>query len=167
MPTTQLELGTAVTVDSQAADLGPKVKKGTFSLLGSVVLGVCWLDGFQRWPLINVNNIRSRTMAWRFRAPPLAALFLFLGAACWLPASAAAVTLNCMPRDAVMERLKETVGEVPQHFGVTANGALFEVTVGPDGNWTAFVSFPDGLTCPLATGEGWRGLAEGDDDPAA
>lgn len=106
-------------------------------------------------------------MAWRFRAPPLVAPFVFVGAAWWLSSGAAAVTLNCVPHDAVLERLKEVAGEVPRHIGVTANGALFEVTVARDGNWTAFISFPDGLACPVATGEGWRGLPEGDDDPAA
>jgi hypothetical protein len=44
---------------------------------------------------------------------------------------------------------------------------MFEVLVSPDGTWTAFFTFPDGLTCPVATGEGWRHVPTPSDDPAA
>ena len=72
-----------------------------------------------------------------------------------LPGAAAAVTLQCVPRDAIFDSLKGSTGEVPVHVGVASNGALFEVTVSSDGTWTAFFTFPDGLSCPVATGEGW------------
>ena len=103
-------------------------------------------------------------MASRCWALPLAVPVVFLVAAS-KPVSA--VTLNCVARDAVFERLRETKGEVPSHAGLAANGSLLEVTVNPDGSWTAFFTFPDGLTCPFATGEAWRDIAEPVDDPAA
>jgi len=84
-----------------------------------------------------------------------------------LPNPAAAVTLQCVPRDAIFDSLKGSTGEVPAHVGVASNVALFEVTVSPDGTWTAFFTFPDGLTCPVATGEGWRSAPGDNNDPAA
>ncbi|MGD1878319.1 MAG: hypothetical protein ACFB13_12580 [Kiloniellaceae bacterium] len=97
----------------------------------------------------------------------LAAPFLILGGLCW-PDPAGAFTLQCVPRDTIFESLKAANGEVPAHVGVAATGSLFEVLVSPDGAWTAFFTFPDGLTCPVASGEGWRDApAIGDDDPAA
>ena len=90
-----------------------------------------------------------------------------LGAAFFLPVPASALTLTCVPRAAVFDSLRESHGEVPAFRGVTASGGLLEVLVGPDGSFTVFISFPDGLTCPLTTGEGWRDVPEASDDPAA
>lgn len=83
------------------------------------------------------------------------------------PGAGMAFTLQCVDREAIFDRLKERQGEVPAHAGVASSGALFEVLVGPEGSWTAFFTFPDGLTCPVATGEGWRDAPAIDDDPAA
>lgn len=88
-------------------------------------------------------------------------------AAFFVPAPGQAITLHCIPRDAVFDRLKRHDGQVPAQVGVTATGALFEVLVSPDGTWTAFFTFPDGLTCPVATGEGWRHVPGTSVDPAA
>lgn len=90
-----------------------------------------------------------------------------LGAAFFMPASASALTLSCVPRGAVFDSLRENHGELPAFRGVTASGALLEVLVGPSGSFTVFVSFPDGLTCPLTTGEGWRDVPEASGDPKA
>jgi hypothetical protein len=83
------------------------------------------------------------------------------------PESAGAITLQCVPREAIFDSLEASHGEVPAYRGVTATGAMFEVLVSPDGTWTAFFTFPDGLTCPVATGEGWRHVPKPSDDPAA
>lgn len=99
-------------------------------------------------------------------ALPLAVALSMLGAVC-LPAPAVAITLQCVPREAIFEDLNRSHGEEPAHAGVTSTGALFEVLVSPDGSWTAFFTFPDGLTCPVAAGEGWRDAPVSDDDPAA
>lgn len=98
---------------------------------------------------------------------PFAAAFFVLGGV-WSAVPAGAVTLQCVPRTAVFESLEAAHGEVPAHAGVAASGALLEVLVSPDGSWTAFFTFPDGLTCPIATGEGWRDVPRSDaDDPEA
>ncbi len=97
---------------------------------------------------------------------PLVASFALLGMGL-SPDVAQGAVLQCIPRELIFERLKQQDGEVPAHAGVASNGALFEVTVSPDGTWTAFFTFPDGLTCPVATGEGWRPVPTTEDDPAA
>jgi hypothetical protein len=104
-------------------------------------------------------------MAWKSTAALLALSLGILGA---IAAPAVAFTLQCVPRGAIFESLKTADGQVPAHVGVTSAGALFEVLLGPNGTWTAFFTFPDGLTCPVAAGEGWRDApAVGNADPAA
>lgn len=94
----------------------------------------------------------------------LAAAF---GAAFFVPASADALSLQCVPREPLFQSLRARHGAVPAYRGVTAAGALFEVLVSPDGSFTAFLTFPDGLTCPVATEEGWRDVPPASSDPAA
>ena len=108
-------------------------------------------------------------MAKNLSTLPLAAAFAIL-CATLLPVPAAMPlhnTLQCMPREIILDSLAAAHGEVPAHAGVASNGALLEVTVNPDGGWTAFFTFPDGLACPVADGEGWRDAPAIDDDPAA
>jgi hypothetical protein len=88
-------------------------------------------------------------------------------AAFFAPVSAVALTLQCVPREQIFDSLRASHGEVPAYRGVTASGELFEVLVGPDGSFTVFFTFPDGLTCPVAAGEGWRDVPETSGDPAA
>ncbi|MEQ9607025.1 MAG: hypothetical protein RLN99_05095 [Kiloniellaceae bacterium] len=90
-------------------------------------------------------------------------------AAFFMPAAAVAFTLQCVPREPIFDSLRENQGEVPAFRAPTASGQLFEVLVSPDGGWTAFITFPDGLTCPIAMGEGWRPVpaAAAAEDPAA
>ena len=105
-------------------------------------------------------------MAKNLSTLPLAAAIAIL-CATFLPGAGAAFTLQCMPREIILDSLAAAHGEVPAHAGVASNGALLEVTVNPDGGWTAFFTFPDGLACPVADGEGWRDAPAIDDDPAA
>lgn len=88
-------------------------------------------------------------------------------AAFFVPALASAQPLQCVPRDAIFDSLRASHGEVPAHRGVTASGALLEVLVGPSGSFTVFLTLPDGRTCPVATGEGWRDVPRAAADPAA
>src|SRR3546814_11705601 len=90
-----------------------------------------------------------------------------LAAAFFMPTPAAAGTLQCVPREALFDSRRTSHGEVPALRGVTASGALFEVLVSPEGSFTVLFSFPDGLTCPVATGEAWRNVRPTPADPAA
>lgn len=103
------------------------------------------------------------------RKPSSTLLAASVGILAMISVPASATTLQCVPREPIFESLKRSNSEVPAHAGLASSGALFEVLVNPDGSWTAFFSFPDGLTCPVAMGEGWRSLpaAAGAKDPAA
>ncbi len=63
----------------------------------------------------------------------------------------------CAPRDTVLGHLAKKYGEAPVAIGVTNKGGLVEVLTTSDGNtWTIIVTTPQGLSCFVAAGEGWR-----------
>lgn len=90
-----------------------------------------------------------------------------LWAAFFMPTAAGAVALQCVPREAVFDSLEASHSEVPAFRGVTRSGALLEVLVGPGGSFTVFITLPDGLTCPVTAGEGWRDVPRTAVDPEA
>ena len=75
---------------------------------------------------------------------------------------------RCAPHEEVERHLAERFAEQPVGIGVTLQGALMEVFAGPEGTWTVVISNPNGITCMVAAGEGWRTLTpEEPDDPLA
>ncbi len=69
----------------------------------------------------------------------------------------AAAQTACSPRTDVVGRLAKKYGEAPVAMGVTNKGGLVEVLTTGDGNtWTIIVSTPNGTSCMVAAGEGWR-----------
>ncbi len=63
----------------------------------------------------------------------------------------------CSPRTEVVGHLAKKYGEAPVAIGVTNKGGLVEVLTTGDGNtWTIIVSMPNGQSCMVAAGEGWR-----------
>ena len=73
----------------------------------------------------------------------------------------AAQSRNCAPRDAVIDRLAEGYGETRQSMGLGANNAVVEVFASSEtGSWTITVTAPNGLTCLVASGQGFEQLAE-------
>lgn len=83
---------------------------------------------------------------------------LLLGLAGAAPEAEAQMT--CSARKTVLDKLSERYQEEPVAAGITSNGGIVEVLVAPDGlTWTIIVSTPDGTSCLLASGEGWRGKA--------
>ena len=73
--------------------------------------------------------------------------------------SATAQTQQCGQRQKVLGHLAQKYKEAPVAAGVTATGGLVEVLTTGDGNtWTIIVSQPNGLSCLVAAGEGWRKL---------
>jgi len=103
-----------------------------------------------------------RCASWRL---PVAAAVCCL-AFCVLPGVAVAGSLLCYPRDDLLAGLELRHSEQPAFVGVTADGRLFEVLVGADGSFTALLSLPEGLACPLAAGEGWRPTPQPAEEPA-
>ncbi len=68
-------------------------------------------------------------------------------------------TLLCDQRASVIGRLAEEYREAPVAIGVTSTGGMVEIlTTGDGGTWTIIVSNPNGTSCLIAAGEGWRTL---------
>ncbi len=67
---------------------------------------------------------------------------------------------TCMPRDAALGMLTKQFKERPIAIGVTTQGGLIELLTSNDGlTWTILLSTPQGVSCLVAEGEGWRALA--------
>ncbi len=87
-------------------------------------------------------------------------------AAALIPTPAAAQQVPCGQRDNVLGRLAQKYGESPVAIGVTSMGGLVEVLSTPDGKtWTIILSDPNGTSCLVASGEGWRGMARVEREP--
>ncbi len=85
-------------------------------------------------------------------------LALVLGQAA-VQESRAAQDPTCDQRSRVIGHLADKYKEATVAVGVTNSGGLVEVLSSGDGQtWTIIVSSPTGVTCLLATGEGWRAL---------
>ena len=75
----------------------------------------------------------------------------------------AAAQTACSPRTDVVGHLAKKYGEAPVAIGVTNKGGLVEVLTTGDGNtWTIIVSMPNGTSCMVAAGEGWRSMGHDD-----
>ena len=93
-----------------------------------------------------------------------------LGLAAQVSAAQPAQGQTCDQRQRVIGHLAAKYKEAPIAIGVTNAGGLVEVLSTGDGQtWTIIVSSPDGTSCLLATGEGWRAiqLEPGELDPQA
>jgi hypothetical protein len=86
-------------------------------------------------------------------------------AAVFLSNGAAGQTQICDQRKTVIGHLSEKYREAPVAMGVTNSGEVIEILTADDGDtWTIIVSKPDGMSCLVAAGEGWRAK---EFDPAA
>ena len=90
---------------------------------------------------------------------------LMLGAALAVFSSAAVAQSQnqsqnqCNTRDNVISLLSSKYKEAPVAVGVTNTGGLVEVLSTGDGNtWTIIVTTPQGMSCLVAAGEGWRAV---------
>ena len=97
---------------------------------------------------------------------------LLVGAALMVFSSAAAAqtqTQNqCNSRDSVLTLLANKYKEAPVAVGVTNTGGLVEVLSTGDGNtWTIIVTTPQGMSCLVAAGEGWRAVDKAILEPEA
>ena len=82
------------------------------------------------------------------------------------PASAQGAPAICTARDGLLSQLEQKYGEVPVAIGV-ADGALIELLTTKDGTtWTIILTSPQGRSCLIASGEGWRPLAPAPTGPS-
>jgi len=84
-----------------------------------------------------------------------------VASAVFLLASPALSLGHCKPRIEALELLNQLYGEAPVAIGVTNKHTLLEVTAASNGkqSWTIIITTPDGLTCMIVAGEGWRAIA--------
>ena len=108
-----------------------------------------------------------------FRAAAFVALALLVVGALPLgsgPASAQGAPAVCRARDGLLSQLESKYGEVPVAIGVTGGvtgGALIELLTAEDGmTWTIILTTPKGVSCLIASGEGWRPLAPAPSGPS-
>ncbi len=74
-----------------------------------------------------------------------------------LVSSVAMAQVPCDQRDKIVEWLAVKHKEAPIAAGVSSNGRLIEVLSTHDGDtWTVMVTSPDGNSCVIASGQGWR-----------
>ncbi|NJO33210.1 MAG: hypothetical protein HC869_08735 [Rhodospirillales bacterium] len=63
---------------------------------------------------------------------------------------------QCGPHDKLSERLGQQYQENRQGLGVANAFAVVELFVSAKGTWTMTSTTTDGMTCVIATGEGWQ-----------
>ncbi len=104
-----------------------------------------------------------------FRAAALVALGLLAAGVLPLgsgPAFGQGAAQVCAARDGLLTQLERKYGEVPVAIGV-ADGRLVELLTAKDGmTWTIILTSPQGVSCLIASGEGWQPLAPVSTDPA-
>lgn len=66
---------------------------------------------------------------------------------------------QCDLRANVLEILQKKYKEAPVALGVTHNGGLVEVlSTGSGTTWSIIVTTPQGMSCLVAAGEGWKSM---------
>jgi len=72
-------------------------------------------------------------------------------------AANAAAQVPCYQRESIVTLLAAQYKEIPVAIGVNSKGALIEVLSSEHGHtWTILVTTPEGLSCVVSSGEGWR-----------
>lgn len=66
----------------------------------------------------------------------------------------------CGDRKDIAERLDAKYDETPNGIGITNEGKLLEVFASDDGTWTILMTRPNGQSCLVIHGEGWKHLAK-------
>ena len=75
---------------------------------------------------------------------------------------------QCNTRDNVIKQLGDKYQEAPVAVGVTHNGGLIEVlSTGEGQTWSIIITSPQGMSCLVAAGEGWRMVEHLAQDPEA
>lgn len=84
-----------------------------------------------------------------------AMLALMLGAAIGLMATPVQAQTLCGPHEGIVEALTgQQLKQTQMLGGLSNNGYLFELFVGPEGKWTVLGVYSNGRACILDLGEG-------------
>ena len=86
---------------------------------------------------------------------------LLLGVGFAMVATSAMAAPQCDERGSVLKLLAEKYKESPVAIGVTNNGGLVEVlSTGNGGTWSIIMTTPQGMSCLVAAGEGWKSVQQ-------
>ncbi len=83
---------------------------------------------------------------------------LFILIALLIPAGVASAQNVCGDRAEIIKVLGTKYKELPTAFGIAGQRNLAELFVAKTGSWTMLITEPKGVTCILATGQGWEEL---------
>lgn len=68
---------------------------------------------------------------------------------------------NCAERIVVLNELASKYSETRHAMGLAANTAMMEMFASTEtGTWTLTITTPDGMTCLIASGNGFEALTE-------
>lgn len=68
---------------------------------------------------------------------------------------------QCGPRAEVLDHLAETYGETRRSLGIADNATVMELFAAEgSGTWTLTITMPDGMTCLVASGQGYETVTE-------
>lgn len=92
------------------------------------------------------------------------AFALALGLSCATAPIALAQNTSCANRDTIVGRLANKYGESRQSAGLNQNNGMVEIFASTEtGTWTILVTMPSGISCLMAAGKDWQGLADLED----
>ncbi len=69
----------------------------------------------------------------------------------------------CRDREVHVARLAEKYQEAPVWRGLVRGNVLELFTNLDGGTWTILLSYPNGRTCMISSGEGWRDVERADE----
>ncbi len=96
----------------------------------------------------------------------LFSLAAVIGAATIFGSAAFAQGASCANRDMIVERLETKYGESRQSAGLNQNNGMVEVFASTEtGTWTILVTMPNGMSCLMAAGKAWQGMAAATEVP--
>ncbi len=89
------------------------------------------------------------------------AVSLGIAAILTTPSHSLAQTMQCAPRQAIVEKLHAKYGETRQSMGLGQQNSIVEVYASTDtGSWTILLTRPDGVACLVASGEHYDSVVE-------
>lgn len=66
----------------------------------------------------------------------------------------------CAPRDQVLAHLGSKYAETRRAIGIAGESTVMELFAAESGTWTITVTTPEGMTCLVASGQGFEPVAE-------
>jgi hypothetical protein len=74
------------------------------------------------------------------------------------PEQSAQRVRTCLPHDSVDLKLNQDYGEKLIGQGISSDGTLVEIFMAPAGSFTVIKTSPEGTSCVVDFGDGWRSL---------